>query len=116
MGRDGKTSREDEAGIISSRDKVNELIAQELDGGIPSDRIVVGGFSQGGALGLATGLTTPHKLAGITVLSGWFAIREKIKEVYVHDLIMVTSRFDESLLAPTTTRNRYSHLLGAWQE
>ena len=32
-------------------------------------------------MSLATGLTTPRKLAGLVVLSGWFPIRSKIKEV-----------------------------------
>jgi len=72
---------EDETGILASRDKMNELIKQEIDDGVPADRIIVGGFSQGGAMSLATGLTTEHKLAGLTVLSGWFPIREKLKDL-----------------------------------
>ncbi|KAF9651266.1 Phospholipase/carboxylesterase [Thelephora ganbajun] len=70
---------EDETGILHSRDKVNTLIEQEIESGLSADRIVVGGFSQGAAMTLATGLTTEHKLAGLTVLSGWFPIREQIK-------------------------------------
>jgi len=61
-------------------DKVRKLIEQEITEGVPSNRIVVGGFSQGGAMALATGLTASQKLAGITVLSGWFSIREEIKK------------------------------------
>jgi len=72
---------EDESGILQSRDEINKIIAQEVSSGVPPNRIVVGGFSQGGALTLATGLTTQHKLAGLAVLSGWFPIRFKIKEV-----------------------------------
>lgn len=71
------------------RDEVNKLIEQEITETIPSNRVVVGGFSQGGAMTLATGLTTPHKLAGITILSGWFSIREKIIEVCRHNLVLV---------------------------
>jgi len=73
------TGPEDETGILNSRNAVNDLIEQEINGGIPANKIVVGGFSQGGALTLVTGLTTPHKLAGLTVMSGWFAIRGKVK-------------------------------------
>ena len=40
------------------------LIEAEIEAGIPSDRIVVAGFSQGGALTLFTALTTEHTLAG----------------------------------------------------
>ena len=61
---------EDEDGILRSRDEVTKLITQEIDGGVSPNRIVIGGFSQGGAMSLAIGLTTKHKLAGLTALSG----------------------------------------------
>jgi len=77
----GFKGSEDEPGVLRSRDEVYKLIAQEINEGIPSNRIVVGGFSQGGAMALATGLTAKHKLAGLTILSGWFPIRYKIKEL-----------------------------------
>ena len=64
---------------------MNKLIKQEIDNGIPSDRIVVGGFSQGGTMALVVGLTTPRKLAGLAVLSGRLPIRSKIKEVRMGD-------------------------------
>lgn len=41
-------------------------------------------------MALATGLTTPHKLAGLTVLSGWFPIRKEIGKVCGDDLVLVT--------------------------
>jgi predicted esterase len=82
------TGREDQTGVLRMRDEVNKLIAQEITEDLPPNRIVVGGFSQGGAMALATGLSTPHKLAGLTVLSGWFSIREKIKEVCGNDLVL----------------------------
>ena len=63
-------------------------------------------------MALATGLTTQHKLAGLTVLSGWFAIREKIKGVCISNLIPVAERFDASMVASRFTCNRSSHLLG----
>ena len=44
---------------------VNRLIRDEIDAGIPSNRIVVGGFSQGSALGITTGMLFEHPLAGI---------------------------------------------------
>jgi predicted esterase len=75
------TGPEDETGVLRSKNEVDKLIAQEVDAGLPANRIVIGGFSQGGAITLATGLTTPRQLAGLTVLSGWFPIRDKIKGV-----------------------------------
>jgi predicted esterase len=48
---------------------------------MPSSRIVIGGFSQGGAMSLFTGATTPHKLAGMFGLSSYLLLGDKIKEL-----------------------------------
>ena len=48
---------EDEAGVKAAAAYVNSLIQAEIEAGIPSERIILGGFSQGGALGLYTALT-----------------------------------------------------------
>ncbi|EEY16101.1 acyl-protein thioesterase [Verticillium alfalfae VaMs.102] len=53
------------------------LIQAEVDAGIPSDRIVLGGFSQGGAMALFAGLTAPVKLGGIVGLSCWLLLSNK---------------------------------------
>jgi len=57
----------------------NRLITAEVDSGIPPERIVLAGFSQGGAMSLLTGLTNERRLAGIVVLSGWLPINRKVK-------------------------------------
>jgi len=62
-------SIEDEAGIRGSDAAVRALIARENERGVPASRIVLAGFSQGGALALFTGLRYPEKLAGIMGLS-----------------------------------------------
>jgi predicted esterase len=49
--------------------------------GIPSNRIVLGGFSQGGAMSIFTGVTTPHKLGGVFGLSCYLLMSNKIKEM-----------------------------------
>lgn len=65
-----KTSRRiDEAGIIHSRAAIRRLIERENARGIPSDRIFLAGFSQGGAVAYSTALTHPESLAGIIALS-----------------------------------------------
>jgi len=69
---------EDEKGMLESSRKINELVSAEVEAGLDSKRIVVGGFSQGGALALLTGLTTERKLAGIIALSCWLPLRAKI--------------------------------------
>ncbi|MBK9625297.1 MAG: carboxylesterase [Rhodocyclaceae bacterium] len=59
----------DEAGIRSSRDIVRALIKTENARGIPCEKIILAGFSQGGAMAYCAGLTHPEKLAGIVALS-----------------------------------------------
>ncbi len=58
-------------GLDASVATVNALIAEELENGIPLERIVVGGFSQGGAVSLFAGLSYPGRLAGIVCMSGY---------------------------------------------
>ncbi|KAL8292683.1 hypothetical protein RQP46_001295 [Phenoliferia psychrophenolica] len=74
----GLPSQEDEAGMLKSVKRISDLVAAEVDAGIPADRIVVGGFSQGAVIGLLTSLTLERKLAGTICLSGWLALSDKI--------------------------------------
>lgn len=59
----------DEAGILRSRTAIRALIAREVQRGIPEQRIVLAGFSQGGAMAYTVALTHPVRLAGIIALS-----------------------------------------------
>ena len=59
----------DEVGIRASRDTVRALIKTENARGIPTHRIVLAGFSQGGAMAYTAGLTHPEALGGIIALS-----------------------------------------------
>ena len=74
-------SDEDEPGMLRTTHLLNQLITAEVDSGIPPANIVLGGFSQGGAMTLLTGLTTERKLAGLAVLSGWLPLAGKVKAV-----------------------------------
>ncbi|TLY65064.1 MAG: carboxylesterase, partial [Gammaproteobacteria bacterium] len=60
---------QDEAGIRSSQAAVVALIKRENDRGIASERIVLAGFSQGGAVAVYSGIRYPQKLAGMMGLS-----------------------------------------------
>lgn len=64
--------RADEKGIQVSVEKIMHLIAHEEAQGIPSNKIVLAGFSQGAVIALTTGLLTTKPLAGIMALSGYF--------------------------------------------
>lgn len=57
------------------------MIKEQIDKGIPASRIVLGGFSQGGAMSLLTGLTSPEKLGGIFALSCYLPLSHKFKEL-----------------------------------
>ncbi|KAL1741041.1 Phospholipase/carboxylesterase/thioesterase [Schizophyllum fasciatum] len=70
---------EDEPGMLRTAHLLNQLITAEVDAGIAPARIVLGGFSQGGAMTLLTGLTTERRLAGLAVLSGWLPLSRKVK-------------------------------------
>jgi len=64
--------------ILISSDAVVALIERELERGIPSDRIVLAGFSQGGAVVYQTALTYDKPLAGLMAMSTYFATHNTI--------------------------------------
>jgi phospholipase/carboxylesterase len=61
--------REDEAGVRQSARQIEALIARERQRGIAPGRLVLAGFSQGGAMALHVGLRYPDRLAGVLALS-----------------------------------------------
>jgi phospholipase/carboxylesterase len=69
---------EDEAGIRASQQLLEELIAKETARGIAHDRIVLAGFSQGGAIVLQTALRQRTKLAGVLALSTYLPLPGKL--------------------------------------
>jgi phospholipase/carboxylesterase len=64
----------DEAGIVASRAAIRRLIERENRRGVPCERIVVAGFSQGGAVAYVTALTHPERLAGVIGLSTYLPV------------------------------------------
>lgn len=66
--------REDEKGLRASQAMVEELIVAQVAKGIPTERILLAGFSQGAAVTLMTGLRHRSKLAGLIVLSGYLPL------------------------------------------
>jgi phospholipase/carboxylesterase len=71
-------AREDEAGIRAAERQIGALIEREISAGVPPGRIVLAGFSQGGAMALHTGLRYPQPLAGILALSTWLPLRDTL--------------------------------------
>jgi phospholipase/carboxylesterase len=72
-------SAEDEDGFRASSSAVGALIRRENERGIPTGRIVVAGFSQGGAMSLYLGARYPEKLAGIVALSCYLPLADKFQ-------------------------------------
>ncbi len=68
----------DEKGIHASIQIVNGLIQTEVDAGIPIEKIVLAGFSQGAVIALMAGLHYPKSLAGIMALSGFLPHAESL--------------------------------------
>jgi phospholipase/carboxylesterase len=66
--------REDETGIRRSHAQVEQLIEREVAAGVPRSRIVLAGFSQGGAITLHTGLRQAEPLAGLLALSTYLPL------------------------------------------
>ena len=72
------SGQEDEDGIKRAAKIVDLLIEEEMKNGIPSERIIIGGFGAGGALSLFTAFHTRHKLAGVIALSTWIPLYKDI--------------------------------------
>ena len=75
---DAAIRREDAAGVRGSQNSVEALLAREKARGIAASRIVLAGFSQGGAIALHTGLRHGERLAGIMALSTYVPLADKL--------------------------------------
>jgi phospholipase/carboxylesterase len=69
--------KQDEAGIRESIGELDALIARESERGIEPQRVLLAGFSQGGAIALAGGVRHARRLAGIVALSTYLPLQEK---------------------------------------
>jgi len=74
----GGDRREDADGVRTSQASIEALIARERERGIPANRIVLAGFSQGGAMALHTGLRHAERLAGIMALSCFLPVADTV--------------------------------------
>jgi phospholipase/carboxylesterase len=91
--------QEDEGGLRASQLKIEALMAREKARGIPAERIILAGFSQGCAMTLQTGLRQKEKLAGLMCLSGYVPIASKAAAEHTPEslatpIFMVHGRMD----------------------
>jgi phospholipase/carboxylesterase len=70
----------DTAQLCASAAQVHALIEREIERGVPSEKIVIAGFSQGGAVAYEAALNFAKPLAGLLALSTYFATHETIAE------------------------------------
>ena len=75
---EGRSKQADETGVRASQAAIATLVEGEIASGIGSERIVLAGFSQGGAIALQTGLRYPKKLAGVMALSTYLPLAESL--------------------------------------
>lgn len=73
----GRTVDKDQ--LVGSAKAVGALVAKEIERGVASERIVIAGFSQGGAVAYELGLSYPKPLAGILALSTYFATADSVE-------------------------------------
>lgn len=94
---------EDEDGIKKATIGVHEMITKEISSGIPSERIMIGGFSQGGALALYSALTFAQPLAGVIALSCWMPMHRSFPAARKCPDTVPVSILDLSDIVPCTS-------------
>ncbi|HSJ47845.1 MAG TPA: alpha/beta fold hydrolase [Gammaproteobacteria bacterium] len=72
------TAHQDAAGIQRSAGRVADLLVREIERGVPARRILLAGFSQGGAVALHTALRYPQRLAGVLALSTYLPLADTV--------------------------------------
>lgn len=77
-------NRADMAGVLESEQAIHQLIQEQIDLGIPANKIILAGFSQGGVVSLFSGLRYAQKLAGIMALSCYLPNADKLPDA-LHD-------------------------------
>ncbi|MGM0767631.1 MAG: alpha/beta hydrolase [Pseudomonadota bacterium] len=65
--------------LQASADAVSRMVDREIERGIPAGKIIIAGFSQGGAVAYELGLSYPQRLAGILALSTYFATADTVR-------------------------------------
>jgi phospholipase/carboxylesterase len=79
IGYEDQSLKEDERGVRESQRAVEALVAREVERGVSPGRIVLAGFSQGGAIALQTALRHPARLAGVLALSTYLPLPETLE-------------------------------------
>lgn len=113
-----KISRDtDSYGVVRSVEAIRALIARENQRGIPCERIVLAGFSQGGAIAYTAGLTHQEKLAGIVALSTYIPAAELLDadntQINRSTPILAAHGGHDPVVPPTLGKAAYDQLAAA---
>ena len=107
----------DAEGIHQAVRQARELIDAERDSGVPAERIVIGGFSQGGVVALHTALRYPERLGGVLALSTWLPLREELAREYspeaLNTPIFMGHGTHDDLVRPASAERARDALLAA---
>ena len=103
--------KEDREGIHASSTLITNVINCEIDRGIDASRIILAGFSQGGAIALYTGFTSTHRLAGILALSTYLPLSDELASSLENrpPTLMIHGRMDE-VINIAYAENSYGYL------
>jgi phospholipase/carboxylesterase len=102
---------EDEPGIRASQALLEQMIRDQTSRGIAARRVVLAGFSQGGAVALQAGLRYPERLAGVIALSTYLPLaatleRERSDASLALPLFMAHGEHDDVIPLERATHSR----------
>ncbi len=104
----------DETQLKKSAVAINDFINNEIARGISSERIVIAGFSQGGAVAFEVALSSPQKLAGLLALSTYFATKDSVEFNSANQHLPIAIHHgDYDPIVPITLSTVSSELLSA---
>jgi phospholipase/carboxylesterase len=103
-----------EQDLIQTSAIINQLIQQQVRGGMPSEKVLLVGFSQGGAVALHTGLRCPYPLAGILALSTYMPREDNLeneasdanKDIVIH----MAHGDNDDMVTPRASKKAYNDL------
>jgi phospholipase/carboxylesterase len=105
---------EDIESITESSMLINDYIDAEIKAGIGTDKIILAGFSQGGAITLHAGLRYPAPLAGLLALSSYLPVPEQLEKEASNNKdcpIMMAHGTDDPVIAVEQGRSSYQTLI-----
>ena len=114
------TARIDKQGIERSTDYLLSLVREEQENGVPAERIILAGFSQGGLIALTAAMACQDKLLGVMALSSYLPLEVESPGYHELDIFQAHGRMDNVVPYPVglDTRHRleqFGHRL-EWHE